>query len=235
MKCGSKPKGNVSHLWSPELAYAIGLLAADGCIYKDMRHINLTSKDVEQIKNFKKALGLKNKIGRKSRGGSKEKNYYQIQFGDVLFVNFLMEIGLTPAKSLTISHVSTPDKFFPDFLRGLFDGDGCSYSFYDSVWKNSYRFYIGFASSSLIFLKWLQKNICEKFGITGHISKNSKHPSHLQLKYSKHSAILLAHKMYYSDKVLCLKRKRVKITKTLKIIKSSRGGGTGIRAVFRTQ
>ena len=233
MKRGPKPKGQVTLKWSPELSYSIGLITADGNLSKDGRHLNLTSKDLEQIKTFKKALGLKNKIGKKGSGSSSKKKYYVIQFGDVLFYRFLLSIGLTPAKSITISSVSIPDEYFWDFLRGYFDGDGYSSSFYDSIWKNSYRFYLGFASGSLTYLKWLQNKINIFISISGHISKNINYPSSTQLKYSKCEAITLAKKMYYNDKVLCLTRKRLKIEKTLKIIR--RGGGTGRHAVFRTQ
>lgn len=49
--------------WTPERAYAVGLIVTDGNLSGDGRHIILRSKDIEQIKNFKKCLGLKNKIG----------------------------------------------------------------------------------------------------------------------------------------------------------------------------
>lgn len=60
---GLKPKEIVKKIWSTELAYAVGLLTTDGNLSKDGKHINLTSKDLDQIKTFKKCLGLKNKIG----------------------------------------------------------------------------------------------------------------------------------------------------------------------------
>jgi len=53
--------------WSNNLAYAVGLIATDGSLSKDGRHINLTSKDLGQIQNFAKILNLKNRIGIKSR------------------------------------------------------------------------------------------------------------------------------------------------------------------------
>ena len=41
---------NVPHMkWTSELAYAVGLLTTDGSLSKDGRHIDLTSKDVEQL------------------------------------------------------------------------------------------------------------------------------------------------------------------------------------------
>jgi|SRR3989344_5521137 len=213
MKRGPKPKGKVSSKWSVKLAYAIGLVTADGCLSKDGRHINLTSKDTEQIILFKKCLGLETKIGKKYSGVGNLA--YQTQFGDVLFYKFLQEIGLTPAKSNTISSLTIPDKYFFDFLRGYFDGDGCSYSFYDKVYKNSFRFYISFASGSIKYLEWLRAELNRLTGLRGHISYGKRS---IQLKYSKKEAVILVKKMYYSPSSLCLKRKHLKIRKSLSII-----------------
>ena len=107
MKRGPKPKGKVKIIWSPQFAYAIGLLTADGCLSKDGRHIDLTSKDKAQILLFKKCLGLSVKVGNKySSNGNLA---YHAQFGDVLFYKFLMSIGLTPAKSKTIGVIKIPE------------------------------------------------------------------------------------------------------------------------------
>ena len=51
-----KPLGKVKLEWSPEFAYAIGLLVTDGSLSKDGRHIILVSKDIEMIDNFRKCL-----------------------------------------------------------------------------------------------------------------------------------------------------------------------------------
>src|SRR3990167_535268 len=51
--------------WSNKLAYAVGLITTDGNLSKDGRHINLTSKDVEQIQNLANILKLKNKVSLK--------------------------------------------------------------------------------------------------------------------------------------------------------------------------
>ena len=232
MQCGQKPKGQVKIKWSSEFAYAIGLLVSDGCLSKDGLHITFSSKEKRQIFNFKKCLGLKSKIGKNFSGAGNLS--YRVQFGDVLFYKFLQEIGLSPAKSKTISEVSVPKKYFFDYLRGYFDGDGCTYSFFDSVWKKSYRFYLSFASASISHLEWLRKKLNIYTGVVGSISRNSNHPSSIQLRYSKHEALLIVKKMYYCDKLVCLKRKRLKIDKSLNIIKSCRSGVIGKRATFRS-
>lgn len=38
--------------WSSDLAYAIGLITTDGSLSIDGRHINLTSKDIDQVETF---------------------------------------------------------------------------------------------------------------------------------------------------------------------------------------
>ena len=124
---GIKPRGMVRIEWSPLLAYAIGLITTDGCLSKDGRHIDMTSKDLEQIKTFLECLGLKNKIGRKV-SGSTNRYCYRVQFGDVLFYKFLLSIGLSPGKTKILKDVDIPQKYFWDFMRGHFDGDGTFYS-----------------------------------------------------------------------------------------------------------
>ncbi len=215
MKRGPKPKGKVKLIWSTEFAYAIGLLTADGCLSKDGRHIDLTSKDKAQIILFKKCLGLATKVGTK-RSGSGDLAYCT-QFGDVLFYQFLLDIGLTPAKSKTLAALKIPNEYFIDFLRGYFDGDGCSYSYYDPKFKKSYRFYISFISASPPFLDWLRGEIDARISIRGFIN-GYRNKSYVQLKYSKKEAIVLSQNMYYRTGVPCLRRKYLKIKKSLSII-----------------
>ncbi|PIT92750.1 MAG: hypothetical protein COU08_00800 [Candidatus Harrisonbacteria bacterium CG10_big_fil_rev_8_21_14_0_10_42_17] len=150
-KPGPKPKGNVIIKWSPNFAYVIGLLATDGCLSKNGRHIDFTSKDKEQVETFKQCLGLSSKIGRKKSDSNEAKKYFRIQFSDVLFHRWLVSIGLTPNKSKTISELKIPDKYFFDFLRGCFDGDGSMYAYWDPRWHSSYVFYLQIASASPFF------------------------------------------------------------------------------------
>src|SRR3989344_3757230 len=99
--------------WSSNLAYAIGLIASDGNLSSDGRHMSLTSCEEEMVCNFKSALNLKNKIGKYS--GSKDKTYkkyFYIHFGDKVFYQFLNTLGLTPVKSRTIKHVKIPMAYF---------------------------------------------------------------------------------------------------------------------------
>ena len=184
-KRGPKPgfnlKRRVSEKWTPELAYAIGLLATDGCLSPPGHLINLTSKDREQLENFSRCIGLDVHIGKKYSGPDRKNTYLCIQLKNVLFYNFLVDIGLTPAKSKTLGRLKIPDKYFFDFLRGAFDGDGCFYSYWDPRWRSSFMFYTTFASASQAFIEWLRGEIERHLAIRGHISKN-KNSILLQLR-----------------------------------------------------
>lgn len=213
---GPKPKKIVDETWSPNLAYAIGLLATDGCMSRYTNLIDLTSKDEEQLKNFSKCLGLKLFIGKKTNGRGQISS--RVQFKNVVFYNFLLKIGLTPAKSKTLGPLKIPKKYFFDFLRGVFDGDGCTYSYWDKRWKSSFMFYLGFASASVMFIDWLRDELTNLLGVKGHITKVKRKSMQYQLKYAKYEGLKVLRKMYNIKNAIYLKRKYLKIQKMLGIV-----------------
>lgn len=200
--------------WSPELAYAIGLIVTDGNLSSDGRHLDLTSKDEEQLYTFMKCLGIRVKIGHKISGYTGEKTTH-IQFGDVNFYRFLVSLGLMPNKTKILSAIRIPDQFFFDFLRGHFDGDGCSYSYWDPRWRSSFMLYTTFVSASQKHIEWLQEKISRLLNIKGRITKNR---SLYQLRYAKTESLRLIKRMYHKPNVVCLKRKLLKINRSLSII-----------------
>jgi hypothetical protein len=213
---GPKPKGQVNTKWRPELAYAVGLITTDGSLSSDGRHFDLTSKDIEQLENFKKCLGLKVKIGYKlPRKGSEKIG--RVQFGDVLFFKFLLGIGLTPAKTKTVVNIDVPKKYFFDFLRGHHDGDGCFYSYWDPRWKSSFMYYLTFISSSKKHLVWIRSNLEILISVKGTI--NTTHGGSVyQLRFAKSESLKILKKLYHSKNLVCLSRKRLKIEKALSIV-----------------
>ncbi len=208
--------------WSINLAYAIGLIVTDGSLSKDGRHIELTSKDKEQIETFSKILSLKNKIGTKKSGYNLNGIYYRIQFGDVKLYRFLLKIGLTPNKTKTVGKLEIPDKLFADFLRGHLDGDGYTTSFWDSVFKNSFRLYTGFVSASDSHLEWIRDQIKRLYSLEGSL-RYDKRARIFQLRYAKSASLKLINIMYYRDNLPQLKRKRFKIEQALGIIRKQTG------------
>ena len=213
-----KLKYKVKIKWSPQFAYAIGLITTDGNLSPDGRHINFTSKDREQILTFKRCLKIDNKVGRKARASEKFKKYYVIQFGDRNFYQFLLAIGLTPRKSRTIGALMIPKKYFLDFLRGHFDGDGTFYSYWDKRWRSSFMFYIEFVSGSEKHVIWLRKKINSMLGINGHVTKARTKGSVWQLKYAKTESLILLQVLYKKKNAPRLSRKYLKIKRVLAIV-----------------
>jgi len=193
--------------WSPNIAYSVGLIASDGSLSKDGRHIDLTSVDVDQLENFSHALGREFRIGKKF---NKSKTpAYRIQFSDVAYYDFLLAVGLTPAKSLTITRLHIPDKYYADFLRGLFDGDGSCYAYMDKRWRSSYMYYITFTSASMDFIRFIQASNTRLIGVgAGSVRKGVR--AYI-IAYAKKDALKLFLYMHYHPDVICLQRKYNKL------------------------
>lgn len=195
-------------IWSSDLAYAVGLITTDGSLSIDGRHINLTSKNREQIETFADILHLNNKIGLKRSSFNPNGTYYQIQFGNIKFYEFLLKIGLTQNKTKTLSSLMIPDTYFADFLRGHLDGDGYTFSYWDKRWENSFMLYTGFISASKSHLDWLNEQIKNLYRIEGRIKYAGKSVYHL---------------IFAKKGSICLSRKRFKIERALDIMTKCRG------------
>lgn len=200
--------------WSPNFAYAIGLIVSDGCVSKNGRHISFVSVDEEQIHNYLMALNIFVAHGI-THSGYKGMMAYRIQFSDVSFWSFLNSIGIPPAKSKILTKIGVPKEFFFDFLRGLFDGDGCVYSYWDKRWRSSFMFYVSFASASKAFIDWIREEISIRINLKGHVSMPTLSNTTWQLRYAKAEGKELINKMYEGKDNIHLSRKRLKIERIL--------------------
>ena len=201
-------KNKVRLIWNNNFAYVVGVIATDGNLSPDLRHIHITSKDYEMITNCKKCLKISNTIGKKARGGLLEnKKYYVIQFGDKNFFEFLLKLGLTPKKSKTISELKIPKKYFSDFFRDCIDGDG-SISISNHPESKYFQYKVRICSASKKFLDWILKMCKITFtGIKGGSICKLKNSSIFILSFGKKDSIIILNKIY-SKNVVCLSRKK---------------------------
>ena len=205
--------------WNTNFAYAIGLIATDGNLSSDGRHISFTSKDEQLALLYKKCLLLNNIVSKKSRKKGEAKKYYVVQFGDINFYEYLQSIGISPFKSKIISELEIPNKYFADFLRGCIDGDGSISVFYHPESKQE-QLKVRLASASLDFLNWIHKTIISLCKIKGgHIYKDPKKNVYT-LSYAKEDGGKILKFMYYRKDLPCLERKR-------KIAENWASGATG--------
>lgn len=151
--------------WSPEMAYVLGFFAADGSMIINQRgahylDFHITDKDL--LFKIRKAFGSDHKI-KKRKQNKKWHASYHLQIGSKQMFHDLKKLGLTPRKSKTLQLPKIPRKYFADFVRGYFDGDGhvtvCTYIRKNRNNKKYTVLHSGFTSGSKLFLKQLQKNL----------------------------------------------------------------------------
>lgn len=216
-----------SYSWTPELAYAVGLITTDGNLSSDGRHISLTSSDLQLLTTFKYCLGLSNQITKNPKGSYSKKQSYKIQFGDVSFYKWLQEIGLMPHKTSQLNKISVPNEFFRDFLRGHLDGDGSVVTYEDryNTFKNPKyvytRLYVNFLSASPKHILWIYQKIKEIINIKGDINndrnrkRNENKKIVWKLRFAKKASLKLLLWLYYKPYLPCLERKRETATRFL--------------------
>lgn len=193
-----------NHLW-----YIVGLIATDGSLSKDLRHVVLVSKDEKLLIDVRESLYVKNTIGKKSRGGDRQKKIYSVlQIGDKKFFNYLLSLGLMPNKSLILGAVTVPNAYFIDFLRGVIDGDGNIANWTHHTNKNE-QWALRITSGSKRFVEWLKNETEQKFSVRGKIYgyKNMGRQNFIyHIKFGKLAAKVILKKCYYKN-CLALSRK----------------------------
>jgi hypothetical protein len=202
--------------WSADLAWLVGLIATDGNLGRTGRRLSLSSVDVPLLDTARRCLGITNRItpaaGGWGRGG------FRLQWCDGALHRWLVGLGLTPRKSLTLGALAIPDEFFADFFRGCIDGDGTVLVYTDRhhARKNAAyvyrRLYVSLVSASEPFIAWIRRSIRRLLALPGtvHERRVAGRRSVWVLRYSKKASTRLLGWMYHSPDVPCLERKRLK-------------------------
>jgi hypothetical protein len=200
--------------WSPEVAYAVGIIATDGNLAQDGRHLSVTSKDIQLLDTVRACLKLNVSI----TPASVAKSIFHLQWSDRVRWEWLAAIGLMPAKSLRLRALAVPDVYFADCMRGCIDGDGTILSYTDRYLtakseKDVYqRLFVSIVSASAAFLGWMQARAATVIGVRGALYCSrpaSEHAALWQLKYAKRESMRLLHALYYQPNVPCLRRKQL--------------------------
>ena len=200
--------------WTSEMSYVLGYVTADGCIAvsKDRKKnpftLNITSAEKKHLCRLRNALGSEHKIGKKS-GGSSNIIAYQLQIRNPIITKDLINLGISPRKTYNLNPIKVPDKYFPDFVRGFFDGDGSVYIY---EVNRAPQIKASFCSSSLSFIAKLNQDLCRKIEIAlktihGGKSKRRKIPLYY-VDFYIDDCEKLAKFMYGNNPTLYFPRKR---------------------------
>lgn len=186
--------------WSDELAWVLGLIWSDGCLYGNS--VEICSADFDLMQLVEGLIEMPNGVRPKNKG-----RHYRIVFTSKKVIQWLRQLGLTEAKSLTANFPEIPREFIGAFLRGLLDGDG-------SVLERDMRdgqqvtdISVCWYSASPLLTKGLVDCI-ESFSIRCNTRKASETVFRVSI-HAQESLKTLFHLMYPSEDVSCLLRKRV--------------------------
>jgi len=178
---------NFFKTWSPDMAYIFGLWFSDGYICKGRSWvfgITLDKKDKYLLQRILKKMGSNHKL-------YANKNTFSISICSGEIVQDILNLGGNTRKSLVSVFPYVPREYLPDFIRGVFDGDG---SIFKIKHRNGYSSNFISGSKKFIFsLKdVLEENICEfRCSVTKKLPMVSAFKNSRRLIISKHNSYCL--------------------------------------------
>lgn len=114
--------------------------------------------------------------------------------------DWLVSVGITPRKSLTIAAITVPDEYFLSVVRGLLDGDGSVSNYWYTVPKGTRPYQalaVLFHSASRAHLEWLRAELTRLHGLKGALFRNGQRPHDIHvLKYATGEARRLLPLLY---------------------------------------
>jgi hypothetical protein len=204
----------------PEKAYWLGFLYADGSNFEERNYVSLTLKEedryiLEKLKNDLKSEQPIIEIHNKQFN----KIYPNLTIKNKNISEQLKNKGIVQNKTFICRFPNwLEEKYYPDFIRGLFDGDGCI-SIGHKKQNNYLYFSIDLINGNYDFMTRIENILNNKSNMSH--KKIYLHNNIFRIGYSKMDDIHKFYKyIYYNDKDFhYLKRKKDKFELFLSYIK----------------
>lgn len=193
-------------VWSPALAYAVGLIATDGCLSVDGRHIVFVSKDEDLVRTFLECVQRPQLSYRLARGAF-DTYAYRVDMSHAALYRWLRSVGLMPRKSLILGGIDVPAEHLMAVVRGLLDGDGTIYTRIHRPTRSRYpgyeyeRLWTFFNSASRRHIDWLTASLRGALGIAGYVEvlRQPDHATMWRLKYGNVASVVLLQALYADE------------------------------------
>lgn len=199
---------------SSDMAWLLGFLASDGNISKNGNkiRIELSIVDKEILEKIKEVVGIENPI--RIREDKRGFVFASLEWSCSEHKKDLEKYNIVPKKTYILSPpTKLNEKFYIDYIRGYFDGDG-TINLNSSHGRKSLRW--GICGASKPVLEWIIKVLENEYNIPAiNIHKDSSHEKNF---YSFAYSTISARKIYnilYTENSLFLKRKKEKYEKLL--------------------
>ena len=179
--------------WNGPMAYVLGYIYADGNLVDSShirgKYLSVTSVDYDRIESIRVLMKAAHTIVlEKLREHGKQR--FRLRIGNEKLFDSLIRMGVTPRKSFTMLFPSIPRRYLGDFVRGYFDGDGCSHI--DMASGKPKRLLTIFTSGSKKFLEDLHECLRNEIGLTGNgLYKHGSAVGTYQLRYSTRDSLRL--------------------------------------------
>ena len=190
--------------WSPEMAYVLGFILADGCVTTDgLVKINIADKLL--LYSIRDSMQSTHPI-REHWDKLSTKPLYDLAIRRKALAHSLMRRGITPAKTYIAQWPDSPPEMFPHVVRGYFDGDG-SVAYHNG---NSYsaRIEASFSSASRILLEQLSVHL-EDHDIRTRLEARTDYEHNYKLRLGSHASLALSRLMYCDAATIWLGRKYI--------------------------
>jgi len=114
---------------TPDKAYILGLLFADGCMYEfnGRKQIKLKLTDIDLLELVKEKMNYIKPLNNNKRKSDKHKHSKTLIICNGKIYDDLISLGCYKNKTFNCELPKLDDQYMGDFLRGFFDGDGCIY------------------------------------------------------------------------------------------------------------
>ena len=185
---------NFFKTWTPQMAYVLGFIFADGSLYEARKSCEISQNYPEILEKIKVLMSCDKKL-------YKNKNWprgyiYHLDLTDKEIYEDLIKVGLTPSKSLNVKFPEMPTECIRHFIRGCWDGDGSIY--YE---KKTDKIRASYISGSLKFIEGMLDELVkagfpERTIYTNRSKKKGKRPTIYSFKFHGFQCQQLCHYLY---------------------------------------
>jgi len=205
--------------WSHDMAYVLGFWFADGYLtgdsIKKKRYIcGISQMERYILVEISEIMESTFPIHEEKKENGKTS--YRVFLESKRLVEDLIKLGGKYRKSLDMRFPKIPSRFLPDFIRGLWDGDGSV--FVSSSGRATASFTCGSKRFVDEFLLILRKHVI----ITPNVTRDKRRESAYYINLSPNDSRRLGKYLYPVRDCLCLERKRERFESFGPEVKSSK-------------
>lgn len=207
---------------SPNMAYIMGFIAADGTIRKNSNLIKITlsARDRELLEKIKEEIGIEVEI--KDYTTNKGYACSTLAWTDKKHKEDLAKYSIVPAKTFTLQPpTKLKREYWIDYIRGYFDGDGSVNNIKNSNGRGNGSIRWQLCSATKELVDWVVDFLYEEYGVPK-VSvqtriRNNEKPLYI-VQYSSRASRII-YQALYSEHSLCLNRKKEIFDNLMTLIK----------------